>query len=52
MSKVLCPIARAVGCKKCPIFKVCLVKGIIGDYKGGGKTETPVKIEPVPRKKK
>lgn len=30
---VLCPIAIAVGCKKCPIFKVCPVKGIIGDYK-------------------
>ena len=29
----LCPIAIAVGCKKCPIFSVCPVKGIIGDYK-------------------
>jgi len=29
----LCPIAIAVGCKKCPIFAVCPVKGIIGDYK-------------------
>ena len=29
----LCPVAIAVGCKKCPIFKVCPVKGIIGDYK-------------------
>ena len=28
----LCPIAIAVGCKKCPIFAVCPVKGIIGDY--------------------
>jgi len=31
----LCPIAIAVGCKKCPIFAVCPVKGIIGDYKPG-----------------
>jgi hypothetical protein len=30
---VLCPIAIAVGCKKCPVFAVCPVKGIIGDYK-------------------
>ena len=30
---VLCPIAIAVGCKKCPIFGICPVKGIIGDYK-------------------
>jgi hypothetical protein len=29
----LCPIALAVGCRKCPAFKVCPVKGIIGDYK-------------------
>ena len=27
----LCPIALAVGCKKCPIFKICPVKGLIGD---------------------
>jgi len=31
----LCPIAIAVGCKKCPIFAVCPVKSIIGDYKAG-----------------
>jgi hypothetical protein len=30
---VLCPIAIAVGCRKCPVFKVCPVKGVIGDYK-------------------
>ena len=29
----LCPIALAVGCEKCAAFKVCPVKGIIGDYK-------------------
>jgi hypothetical protein len=29
----LCPIAIAVGCKKCPVFSVCPVKGVIGDYK-------------------
>ena len=36
----LCPIAIAIGCKKCPIFAVCPVKSIIGDYKpGGGEKE-------------
>lgn len=30
---VICPVAIAVGCKKCPIFNVCPVKGVIGDYK-------------------
>ena len=29
----LCPVAIAVGCKKCPMFSFCPVKGIIGDYK-------------------
>jgi hypothetical protein len=27
----LCPIAIAVGCQKCPLFKICPVKTIIGD---------------------
>ena len=29
----VCPIALAVGCRKCPLFAVCPVKGVIGDYK-------------------
>jgi hypothetical protein len=29
----LCPVALAVGCKKCPIVEMCPGKGIIGDYK-------------------
>jgi hypothetical protein len=31
----LCPIAIAVGCKKCPAFSACPLKGVIGDYKKG-----------------
>lgn len=27
----VCPIAIAVGCKKCPVFSVCPVKTVIGD---------------------
>ena len=27
----LCPIAIVVGCEKCPAFKICPLKGIIGD---------------------
>jgi hypothetical protein len=30
---VLCPVALAVGCKRCPIFNVCPVKSVIGDYR-------------------
>lgn len=29
----LCPIALAAGCKKCPAFSVCPLKGVIGDYR-------------------
>jgi hypothetical protein len=34
----LCPIAIAVGCKKCPAFSVCPLKEVIGDQK---KDERP-----------
>jgi hypothetical protein len=30
---VLCPVALAVGCKGCPVFNVCPLKSVIGDYK-------------------
>ena len=39
---VICPVAIAVGCKKCPIFKVCPAKSVIGDQKPAddeGKTK-------------
>jgi len=36
----LCPIALAVGCKKCPAFTVCPLKGVIGDYKKPEDTPT------------
>jgi hypothetical protein len=29
----LCPVALAIGCRKCPIVRMCPVKGLIGDYK-------------------
>lgn len=31
----LCPIAIAVGCKKCPAYTVCPLKGVIGDAPAG-----------------
>jgi len=33
MLMTLCPIAVAVGCKKCPAFAVCPLKTVIGDYR-------------------
>jgi hypothetical protein len=29
----LCPIAIVSGCEKCPAFKICPLKGVIGDAK-------------------
>ena len=40
----LCPIAVAIGCRKCPVFGVCPLKGVIGDYKPAEpEAETPSK---------
>ena len=42
----LCPIALVAGCKKCPAFSVCPVKGLIGDYRKQSETQTSQKAEP------
>ena len=39
---VICPVAIAVGCKKCPVFKVCPMTTIIGDQKA---PESPKKSD-------
>lgn len=38
----LCPVALTAGCRKCPIFSVCPLKGVIGDQKkeAAAKTES------------
>jgi hypothetical protein len=36
----LCPIAIVATCKKCPIFTVCPVKSVIGDYKKPDERQT------------
>ena len=51
----LCPIAIAVGCKKCPVFAICPVKTIIGDYRpnespAASKSATPRKSPPKKRR--
>jgi hypothetical protein len=28
----VCPIAIVAGCRKCPAFAVCPLKGVIGDH--------------------
>lgn len=39
----LCPIALAVGCQKCPAYKICPVKTIIGD-EPKAKEEKPAAV--------
>jgi len=43
----ICPIAIAVGCKKCPVFKICPVKSVLGDVP---KTEAPAPVSKPPAK--
>jgi hypothetical protein len=38
---VICPVAIAVGCQKCPVFKVCPLKGVIGDQKDAASDAKP-----------
>jgi hypothetical protein len=40
----LCPVALAVGCRKCPVVGVCPLKTVIGDYKK--EDEAPPKAPP------
>jgi len=38
----LCPVALAVGCRRCAVFAVCPLKGVIGDYrKDDAKADAP-----------
>jgi hypothetical protein len=52
---VICPVAIAVGCRKCPIVSVCPVKTLIGDYKPADADATqplPASGKPSKRAKK
>jgi hypothetical protein len=49
----LCPVAIAVGCKKCPAFSVCPLKSVIGDYGKNAETNKPAaKTKPSAKKQK
>jgi hypothetical protein len=49
----LCPVAIAVGCKKCPVFAVCPLKTVIGDYDPSAPTKKPAgKAKPAAKKPK
>ena len=38
----LCPVAIAVGCRKCPAFRICPAKGLIGDYRPDADATQPL----------
>ena len=40
IAMTLCPIALVAGCKKCPAFSVCLLKGVVGDYRKEDESQT------------
>ena len=48
VAMTICPVAIAVGCKKCPIFSICPAKSLIGDY----RIEDSAKPKPPPGKNK
>ncbi len=37
----VCPIAFAVGCVKCPAFKVCPAKAALGGYREAPPVKAP-----------
>ncbi len=37
----ICPLALTMGCAKCPFFKVCPLKAVIGDYRPPITDATP-----------
>ena len=47
----LCPIAIVAGCQKCPAFKVCPLKSVIGDQPAAGAAPPKPAGKTSPRKK-
>jgi hypothetical protein len=47
----ICPIAIAVGCPKCPAFKICPVKESLGGYKATQESAAAPKSKSGKKKK-
>lgn len=43
----VCPIAIVAGCAKCPAFKICPLKGVLGDAPPAAAEPS---VQPTPRK--
>lgn len=49
----VCPIAIVAGCQKCPAFKICPLKGVLGDAPPPpAETATAAKPRPAAARKK
>jgi hypothetical protein len=42
----ICPVAIAVGCRKCPVYSVCPAKAMLGGYKPDPAPELKEKAPP------
>jgi hypothetical protein len=49
---VICPVAIAVGCQKCPIVRVCPAKSLIGNHKPDPDATQPLPEQRTPKKTK
>ena len=43
IAMTLCPIAIVAGCEKCPAFKLCPLKGVLGDQAKPADPDVPKK---------
>jgi hypothetical protein len=39
---LVCPVAIAVGCPKCPVFKLCPAKRLLGNYRADVDATQPL----------
>ncbi|HEX9397571.1 MAG TPA: hypothetical protein VF943_12635 [Burkholderiales bacterium] len=46
----ICPVAIAVGCPKCAMFKVCPMKSLIGGYQGEAPGASAAPTQGAPKK--
>jgi hypothetical protein len=42
----LCPIALVASCKKCPAYKACPLKTVLGDEPKSAPAEAPKETDP------
>ena len=47
----VCPIAVVAGCKKCPAFSICPLKGVLGDQRKSGEAPAAPSAKPGAKKK-